>query len=421
MKSLAIFGSTGSIGRQALSVAEFHKEEFSVRVIAANSNADAVSKQIECFHPEYVGMYSHDSAKAIRERFPEITVVSGEEINALAALPEIDTVVNGVSGFAGLAPLLSALNAGKTVALANKESIVCAHHVVDDALNRFGGRILPVDSEQSAIFQCLEAGRREDVKSLILTASGGMFRELLSCFTTMFVQNAASRTLLNKIGFNNVEVAGDTRFDRVADVRNAAKDFPVVERFVSNSKFTLVAGSSWQPDEDIIVPYFNSHPGMKLILAPHEFDKERLDALLVKFKRPVSLYSCASADEMEQCDALVVDCFGILSSLYRYGQVAYVGGGFGAGIHNVNEAAVYGMPVVFGPNHKKFREATDLIACGGGFAIDGDEAFAKVMDKMLSNKAFLEKSGTIADKYIQSHLGATDFVYANIFGKSAGK
>lgn len=250
---------------------------------------------------------------------------------------------------------------------------------------------------------------------------GGMFREVLSCFTTMFVQNAASRTLLNKIGFNNVEVAGDTRFDRVADVRNAAKDFPVVERFVSNSKFILVAGSSWQPDEDIIVPYFNSHPGMKLILAPHEFDKERLDALLAKFKRPVSLYSCASADEMEQCDALVVDCFGILSSLYRYGQVAYVGGGFGAGIHNVNEAAVYGMPVVFGPNHKKFREATDLIACGGGFAIDGDEAFAKVMDKMLSNKAFLEKSGTIADKYIQSHLGATDFVYANIFGKSAGK
>ena len=169
------------------------------------------------------------------------------------------------------------------------------------------------------------------------------------------------------------------------------------------------------------MPYFNSHLGMKLILAPHEFDKERLDALLAKFKRPVSLYSCASADEMEQCDALVVDCFGILSSLYRYGQVAYVGGGFGAGIHNVNEAAVYGMPVVFGPNHKKFREATDLIACGGGFAIDGDEAFAKVMDKMLSNKAFLEKSGTIADKYIQSHLGATDFVYANIFGKSAGK
>ena len=120
MKSLAIFGSTGSIGRQALSVAEFHKEEFSVRVIAANSNADAVSKQLECFHPEYVGMYSPDSAKAIRERFPDITVVSGEEINALAALPEIDTVVNGVSGFAGLAPLLSALNAGKTVALANK-------------------------------------------------------------------------------------------------------------------------------------------------------------------------------------------------------------------------------------------------------------------------------------------------------------
>lgn len=177
MKSLAVFGSTGSIGRQALSVAEFHKDEFCVRAIAAGSNTEAVSKQIERFHPEYVGMYSSDSAKAIRERFPEVTVVSGSEINALAALPEIDTVVNGVSGFSGLAPLLSALRAGKTVALANKESIVCAHHVVDDALSRFGGRILPVDSEQSAIFQCIEAGRREDVKSLILTASGGMFRE----------------------------------------------------------------------------------------------------------------------------------------------------------------------------------------------------------------------------------------------------
>lgn len=246
---------------------------------------------------------------------------------------------------------------------------------------------------------------------------GAAFRDLLSCFTTMFVQNAASRALLNKIGFDNVEVAGDTRFDRVADVRKAAKDFPVVERFVSNSKFTLVAGSSWQPDEDIIVPYFNSHPGMKLILAPHEFDRERLDAILAKFKRPASLYSCASAEDVEKCDALVIDCFGILSSLYRYGQVAYVGGGFGVGIHNVNEAAVYGMPVVFGPNHGKFREATDLIACGGGFAIDGEAAFAKVMDKMLSNNTFLEKSGNIADKYIQSHLGATDFVYANIFGK----
>lgn len=246
---------------------------------------------------------------------------------------------------------------------------------------------------------------------------GATFRDLLSCFTTMFVQNAASRALLNKIGFDNVEVAGDTRFDRVADVRKAAKDFPVVERFVSNSKFTLVAGSSWQPDEDIIVPYFNSHPGMKLILAPHEFDRERLDAILAKFKRPAMLYSCTSAEDVDKCDALVIDCFGILSSLYRYGQVAYVGGGFGVGIHNVNEAAVYGMPVVFGPNHGKFREATDLIACGGGFAIDGEAAFAKVMDKMLSNNTFLEKSGNIADKYIQSHLGATDFVYANIFGK----
>ena len=176
MKSLAIFGSTGSIGRQALSVAEFHKEEFSVRVIAANCNADAVSKQIECFHPEYVGMYSHDSAKAIRERFPEITVVSGEEINALAALPEIDTVVNGVSGFAGLAPLLSALNAGKTVALANKETLVAGGSLVMKTAKENGIEILPVDSEHSAIFQCLQGMYKKcDLNKIILTASGGPF------------------------------------------------------------------------------------------------------------------------------------------------------------------------------------------------------------------------------------------------------
>ncbi|MBR3298255.1 MAG: 1-deoxy-D-xylulose-5-phosphate reductoisomerase [Clostridia bacterium] len=177
MKSIAVFGSTGSIGTQALSVAGFHKDEFSVKVIAANRNVDLVEKQIDEFAPEYVGIYDESAAAQLKKRRPNCKIVSGNEVNALCALPVIDTVVNGVSGFAGLFPLLSALEAGKTVALANKESIVCAHTIVNAALERHGGRILPVDSEQSALFQCLAAGRREDVKSLILTASGGMFRD----------------------------------------------------------------------------------------------------------------------------------------------------------------------------------------------------------------------------------------------------
>lgn len=177
MKNIAVFGSTGSIGTQALSVAAFHREEFRVKVIAANRNIDLVERQAAEFRPEYVGIYDESAAAELKKRCLKTKIVSGDEVNALCALPEIDAVVNGVSGFAGLFPLLSALKAGKTVALANKESIVCAHKIVNDVLARFGGKILPVDSEQSALFQCLEAGRREDVKSLILTASGGMFRD----------------------------------------------------------------------------------------------------------------------------------------------------------------------------------------------------------------------------------------------------
>lgn len=155
MKKIAVFGSTGSIGTQTLSVAGFHPDEFEVYAIAANKNAEQVIRSANEFHPKFIGMYDEAAAREVSERCPGITVVSGGEVNSLAALSEVDIVVNGVSGFAGLFPLLSALRAGKTVALANKESIVCGHVVVNRALAEFGGRILPVDSEQSAIFNAL--------------------------------------------------------------------------------------------------------------------------------------------------------------------------------------------------------------------------------------------------------------------------
>lgn len=246
---------------------------------------------------------------------------------------------------------------------------------------------------------------------------GGMFRGMLHCFTRLFVQNEESRQLLKSIGVDNVEVAGDTRFDRVADVRAAAKEFPVIASFVKDSPFTLVIGSSWQPDEDIVMPYFNAHPGMKLIVAPHEFDTARLSAILGKTHRRAGLYSEASAENAAELDCLVVDCFGILSSLYRYGQMAYVGGGFGAGIHNINEAAVYGIPVVFGPKFGKFAEAHDLIAIGGGHCVHDEQEFAALMDKMLSSPAALQGSGSIAGNYISTHIGATARIYRALFPK----
>ena len=236
---------------------------------------------------------------------------------------------------------------------------------------------------------------------------GNMFRSMLKCYTTIFVQDEASRELLAGININNVVVAGDTRFDRVAHVKENAKEFPIVERFVSGATRTVVMGSSWPQDEQLMIPYFNEHPGMKLIIAPHEFDRERLHVIVSSVKRPVGFYSQVTPDEAAKLDCLVIDSFGILSSLYRYGQLAYVGGGFGVGIHNINEAAVYGIPVVFGPHHSKFREAGDLIACGGGFDVNNAEQFEQVMDRLLGNEAHLTQAGKVAGEYITSHLGAT--------------
>ncbi len=248
---------------------------------------------------------------------------------------------------------------------------------------------------------------------------GGMFRKMLTCYNRIYVQNEESRHLLASLDVHNVEVAGDTRFDRVAHVRDEAKDFPAIAAMTGNASFTLIMGSSWQPDEDVVIPYFNAHPAMKLIIAPHEFDAERLEAMKRKITRPVQLYSHISEAEAPQVDCLIVDCFGILSSLYRYGNVAYVGGGFGVGIHNINEAAVYGIPVVFGPNYGKFCEATDLITVGGAFTINNSADFAQVMNVLTSDVDALRRAGSIADNYIKTHIGATDRIYRDLFSAQA--
>ena len=177
----------------------------------------------------------------------------------------------------------------------------------------------------------------------------------------------------------------------------------------------MIIGSSWQPDEEIVIPYFNSHPGMKLIIAPHEFDEARLKSIIGRISRPTVLYSKATEADVASADCLIIDCFGILSSCYRYATAAYIGGGFGAGIHNLNEAAVYGIPVIFGPRHEKFKEAHDLIECGGGFSITGNDDFNKLADRLTADPQFLAASGKAAGNYIKQHLGATRRIYDEIF------
>lgn len=236
---------------------------------------------------------------------------------------------------------------------------------------------------------------------------GGTYRHVLENFDHLFVQNETSKRFLAKINANKVTVVGDTRFDRVLQIREQAKVLPWVEKFKGNS-FTLVAGSSWGPDEDLFIEYFNSHPEMKLIIAPHVINENHVVEIIDKLKRPYVRYSRVTEKRIQNADCLIIDCFGLLSSIYRYGEVAYIGGGFGVGIHNTLEAAVYGIPVIFGSKYQKFMEAVQLIENKGAYSIKNYEDFSSLMDSFLSNKAFLQETGNNAGHYVTSNAGATE-------------
>lgn len=238
---------------------------------------------------------------------------------------------------------------------------------------------------------------------------GRNYARVLKRMTHLYVQNEESRRLLATIGVSHVTVVGDTRFDRVIDIRNAAKPLPLVERFAGCWR-VLVAGSSWQPDEDLLINYFNSHPGLRLVLAPHVVSEEHLQQIESKLRRPFVRYSAATPKSVAEADCLIIDCYGLLSSIYRYATIAYVGGGFGVGIHNVPEAAVYGVPVLIGPNNKKFREAQALLASGGCIEITDQASLDKTLDHLLSDKSFLAQSGKAAGDYIRENAGASEMI-----------
>ena len=253
---------------------------------------------------------------------------------------------------------------------------------------------------------------------------GGMFRKMLKCYTHLYVQDNASAELLDKIGIDNVTVAGDTRFDRVSDILASSRQTPEIKEFVESSRFTLIAGSSWQPDEEIYIPWLKGHPDVKAIIAPHEFDHARLESLRhrlgnAKTRLLSEIRGSMPKSEINNIRYLIIDCFGLLSSLYRYGDVAVIGGGFGAGIHNLNEAAVYGMPVVFGPNHKKFKEADELLKRGGGFTYANPAEFNAIMNTLLNDSNALSTAGDKAGKYIKDSIGASDIIFNDIFGQPA--
>jgi len=233
------------------------------------------------------------------------------------------------------------------------------------------------------------------------------YGKMLELYTHFFVQDEASAILLQDHGIRQVTVAGDTRIDRVIEIKNEAKPLPVIERFAGSGDLVFVAGSSWAPDEELFIDYFNRNSGMKLIVAPHEIHESHLAEIEKKLKRPHLRYSRATENDAAVQDCLIIDSFGLLSSIYRYGHIGYIGGGFGAGIHNLPEAAVYGIPVIFGPHYAKFREACGLISAGGGFSIQNKTEFNQQMDIFMKNLAERITAGEKAKQYISGNAGAT--------------
>ena len=263
---------------------------------------------------------------------------------------------------------------------------------------------------------------------------GGLYRKLLGCFTTLFVQDKRSRELLAKYGIENVVVAGDTRFDRVVKILEDKREIPQLMRFAEGNhngsylaklgrsaepglglmingyglqepQKIIVAGSTWPKDEELLARYVEEHPNVKLVLVPHELTDTHLRFIFNLFQGRLVRFSDATLMNVNTNRVLLIDKMGMLSRLYRFGQVAYIGGGFGAGIHNTLEAAAYSKPVLFGPKYHKFREAEDLIACGGGFAVHDYATLEAAMDEALLHA---EDYGRNAGEYVQSEVGAVD-------------
>ena len=258
---------------------------------------------------------------------------------------------------------------------------------------------------------------------------GRQYAHVLKCFTHFYVQNDESRTLLGKIGITNVTVVGDTRFDRVLQIKAAAKKLSIVEDLcpkpspsreggsaTGEKPKVFVAGSSWPPDEEIFIPWFKDHKDWKLIIAPHviaEDHLQQIERLLHAAGYTSQRYTALTAQSPLPTwgeaggEALIIDCFGLLSSIYGYADVTYVGGGFGVGIHNTLEAAVWDVPVIFGPNNQRFREAQGLKACGGGMEITGADDFNHIMQRFVDHPDVICQLGQKSGQYVAQMTGAT--------------
>jgi len=242
---------------------------------------------------------------------------------------------------------------------------------------------------------------------------GGFQRKILSFITGIFVQDEESRILLEGIGITNVTISGDTRFDRVAENAGNPKHFPEIQDFCGDSNI-FIAGSTWAADEKLIANLVTDYPDWKFIIAPHEISGSRIESLIELFPTALKYSSLNSQLPTPNSQLLLIDNIGILSSLYQYGDIAYIGGGFGTGIHNTLEAAVFNLPVIFGPNYRKFREARELAMEEAAFSIKDEKELKGIMD-LLQKEQLRNKAGEKAGKYVSEHTGATEIILKKIY------
>ncbi|CAN5219545.1 glycosyltransferase N-terminal domain-containing protein [soil metagenome] len=239
---------------------------------------------------------------------------------------------------------------------------------------------------------------------------GGLHRKILGFVTYFFLQDEGSKTLLQHIGIHNSVVSGDTRFDRVWANAQQPKQVPFIEEFKNGQKI-FICGSTWPDDETLLAALPQLYPDWKFIFAPHEIDEEKINRLITLLPNvTVSRYSELShlKSQISNLDVLIIDNIGTLSSLYQYAEIAYIGGGFGAGIHNTLEAAAFGLPVIFGPNYAKFKEAQDLITLKAGFSIANESQLNGITDTLVNDEAFYNACSKKILTYVEEHTGATN-------------
>nr|WP_111624109.1 glycosyltransferase N-terminal domain-containing protein [Arenibacter echinorum] len=236
---------------------------------------------------------------------------------------------------------------------------------------------------------------------------GGFMRKALHNFTHIFVQDTKSIELLSKINIKNTAISGDTRFDRVIEILERDNNLAFMEDF-KNGAQTLVAGSTWPDDEEVLVPYINTgESSMKFVLAPHNIKPEHINKLKSSINKKTILYSELENKDLSSYEVLIIDTIGILTKVYSYAEISYVGGGFATGLHNTLEPAVYGIPVIIGPNFKGFKEAEDLVNKGGVLVVRSPKEFFTLINHLLKDEAYLKKTGDINSTYVSENKGAS--------------